>query len=292
MTSFVCMICARLSKKKYFIDIRDIFSDSLESSFKNNFVLKHLIFITKLMEKNTYKNAAGVNIISPGFKSYFEKMGLDTSNWSRFTNGIDSEFINYDFKKNKSHNKKKIITYAGNIGYAQGLHKFLPFILKNSSDDFEFHIYGDGKYKNVLMNLIKKDNLSNIKLFDPVKRSNLLEIYRESDALLITLNNKDAFSRVIPSKIFEYAATNKPIFGTLHGFSLEFVKNELDSQFVVSSDNYLGLRNSLNNLNHFLNKPLSIENDNIDFHKRFKRSNIMEKLGKRVFNDLGILYEK
>ena len=142
------------------------------------------------------------------------------------------------------------------------------------------------------MNLIKKDNLSNIKLFDPVKRSNLLEIYRESDALLITLNNKDAFSRVIPSKIFEYAATNKPIFGTLHGFSLEFVKNELDSQFVVSSDNYLGLRNSLNNLNHFLNKPLSIENDNIDFHKRFKRSNIMEKLGKRVFNDLGILYEK
>ena len=60
----------------------------------------------------------------------------------------------------------------------------------------------------------------------------------------------------------------------------------------MSSDNYLGLRNSLNNLNHFLNKPLSIENDNIDFHKRFKRSNIMEKLGKRVFNDLGILYEK
>lgn len=59
-----------------------------------------------------------------------------------------------------------------------------------------------------------------------MKREDLLRVYRHADVLFLHLNNLKAFRRVLPSKIFEYAATNKPIWGGLSGYAGRFAKNE------------------------------------------------------------------
>jgi hypothetical protein len=46
------------------------------------------------------------------------------------------------------------------------------------------------------------------------------------------LNDYDAFKKVLPSKIFEYAATGKPIWAGVAGFSEQFLKREVDNAVV------------------------------------------------------------
>jgi glycosyltransferase involved in cell wall biosynthesis len=50
-----------------------------------------------------------------------------------------------------------------------------------------------------------------------------MEYYREADVLFLHLNDYKAFKRVLPSKIFEYAATGKPILAGVGGYSAAFL---------------------------------------------------------------------
>ena len=45
------------------------------------------------LDRKILDSAAGVNVVSEGFPEYFEKKGIDTSNWSFFPNGVDDEFL-------------------------------------------------------------------------------------------------------------------------------------------------------------------------------------------------------
>ena len=52
----------------------------------------------------------------------------------------------------------------------------------------------------------------------------LIKKYQEADILFLHLNNYKAFLKVLPSKIFEYSATHKPICAGVSGHSKEFLK--------------------------------------------------------------------
>ena len=47
-----------------------------------------------------------------------------------------------------------------------------------------------------------------------------------TDVLFLHLNDYSAFRKVIPSKIFEYAATGKPIVAGVSGYAAEFLRHE------------------------------------------------------------------
>jgi hypothetical protein len=67
----------------------------------------------------------------------------------------------------------------------------------------------------------------NVELSAPMNRSELLEAYRRADVLFVHLNNLDAFKKVLPSKLFEYAAMGKPVWAGVAGFAAEFVRTEI-----------------------------------------------------------------
>src|SRR5690606_22109494 len=58
-------------------------------------------------------------------------------------------------------------------------------------------------------------------------RSALISEYRQADVLFLHLNDYDAFRRVLPSKIFEYAATGKPIWAGVAGYSARFLEEHV-----------------------------------------------------------------
>ena len=60
-----------------------------------------------------------------------------------------------------------------------------------------------------------------------MSRSELLVKYGEADVLFLHLNDLKAFRRVLPSKLFEYAASGKPIWAGLSGFSARFARNSI-----------------------------------------------------------------
>jgi len=272
MTAFLGSLVANRQQAKLYLDIRDIFTDTLESVFAKS-KLRCVIPIFRRIEKYTINSATHINLVSKGFENYFKNINNDIS-YSFYTNGIDDVFLEYDFTHDEK-NEKTIITYAGNIGEGQGLEKIVPNMAKKLGDDYEIHIIGDGGRKKALIENL--DGIKNVKLFDPVNRAKLLEIYKNSDILFLHLNDYEAFKKVLPSKVFEYATTNKFIIAGVGGYAKEFIEKNISDAIVFEPCN----------VNDFLEKFKQAEKFGgicrTSFIEKFKRENIMNKMAKEVY---------
>lgn len=273
MTAFLGSLIAKKQKAKLYLDIRDIFTDTLESIFAKS-KLRYVIPIFKQIEKYTINSATHINLVSKGFENYFRNIN-DRVGYSFYTNGIDDVFLKYDFTQNRK-NEKIIITYAGNIGEGQGLEKIVPNMARKLGNNYEIHIIGDGGRKKELVNGLK--NIENVKLYDPVNRAKLLEIYKNSDILFLHLNDYEAFKKVLPSKLFEYATTNKFIIAGVGGYAKEFVEENISDTFTFKPCD----------INDFYDKFKKVENfadiNRTFFVEKFKRKNIMNIMAKEVYN--------
>src|SRR5690606_33202754 len=118
------------------------------------------------------------------------------------------------------------------IGEGQGLHIIVPQAAHRLGDSYKFVIIGDGGAKGKLKAELDRLQVSNVELRAPVKRAELLEIYREADVLFLHLNDYDAFKKVLPSKIFELGAYDKPIIAGVAGFANEFIKKNIPNRIL------------------------------------------------------------
>lgn len=271
---------ARKRKVPLYLDIRDIFLDTIRDVLKNPVLKTALYLPLKWIEKRTFRRADHINLISEGFKSYFE--GYQSSGRSYYTHGIDEIFMGNRFNADRSHLKrdKKRILYAGNIGEGQGLHKIIPEAAKVFQDRFEFKIIGDGGTKRLLEDQIKKNNTGNVILEPPVNRHQLVEEYKEADYLLIHLNDYEAFKKVLPSKIFELGATGKPLLAGIRGYSQEFMEQYLrDTRFFEPGDKHSFIR-MLSNLDE---SGIQLS-DRTTFIENFKRENVNRLMAKSILS--------
>jgi glycosyltransferase involved in cell wall biosynthesis len=149
-TAYLGYNLAKKFKSDLYLDIRDIFVDTMNDVFKSKVLKILLLPVLKLIENKTFNYAIHINLISGGFKEYFDK--YKKARFSFFSNGIDEEFLtNNGFIQNiNSNDGKKLIVYAGNIGEGQGLHKIIPQAAKLLESNFEFLIIGDGGTKKIL----------------------------------------------------------------------------------------------------------------------------------------------
>ena len=227
MTAILTWLASILIRKPYAIDLRDIFSETISDIFekKNRFIGKLFYKLFSYLDKQVLTNANCVNLVSAGFSKYFEEKGIDTSKWLFYPNGIDDIFLHETISTINPSECKFNILYAGNIGYAQSLHKIVPDVAKKLGVKYRFVIIGDGSAREKLIVRLKKLKIKNVTIINPVNRQKLLNYYRESNILFLHLDNIPAFKRVLPSKIFEYAAMGKPIVAGIQGYSSNFVRD-------------------------------------------------------------------
>lgn len=230
-TAFLGAVIARMKGARLYLDIRDIFTDTMKSLLSPP-ISWMVLPIFLLVERFAILTADKVNLVSEGFCGYFRKIAPEKK-FSFFTNGIDEEFVGISFHKDIP-TQKRIITYAGNIGQGQGLENIIPSIAKMTENENEFWIIGDGGMRSVLEDTLKRQGVSNVVLYDPVGREDLIQFYKQSDYLFLHLNDCVAFEKVLPSKIFEYAATGKPIIAGVNGFASEFVNEHIENAAVFN----------------------------------------------------------
>lgn len=212
-------------KIPFYLDVRDIFSDTMGDVLKGS-LFRMLLPVIRLAEKYAVGHACKVNVVSGGFVPYFKKCGWENE-FSVFPNGIDDEFLGVDFSKQFDGNNKKVMLYAGNIGEGQGLHRIVPELAQRLDGDWLIRIVGDGGRRCGLESELARLGIGNVELLAPVSRPELLAHYKQADVLFLHLNDYKAFRRVLPSKIFEYAATSKPILAGVSGYAAEFLQENV-----------------------------------------------------------------
>lgn len=238
-TAYLGYRIAKKNKLPLYLDIRDIFTDTLNDVLSNKVVKIGLLPILRKIEKKVFNYATHINLISAGFKSYFDK--YKASGYSYFTNGIDHEFIHESTYEDLLPNTPITITYAGNIGEGQGLHKIIPEAAKLLGQNYVFNVIGDGGAKLLLENEINRLSLKNVKLEKPMNRKELIEAYKRSHYLMMHLNDYAAFEKVLPSKLFELGAFPRPIIAGVNGYARLFIEQNLIDYILIEPTNSLEL---------------------------------------------------
>lgn len=223
---------ARRTGAALYLDIRDIFTDTIGDVLKRPLATL-LAPLLNRAERYAIRTAAHVNLVSEGFRGYFQERYPD-KRYSYHTNGIDEEFCVADMSSAAlaGPDQRRVILYAGNIGEGQGLHRIVPELARRLGRDYEIWIVGDGGRKRALQEAVAGAELDNVKLIEPVARPRLIELYRDCDLLFLHLNDYQAFRKVLPSKIFEYAATGKPVLAGVAGYAAEFLREHVDNAAV------------------------------------------------------------
>ena len=279
---FTAFLGARIAKQinaSLYLDIRDIFVDTLKDVLnpKVTFLLKPIL---TLVENYTFSAAKHINLVSKGFESYFVNR-FKNAKYSWFTNGIDKEFllIKAPIESELNDSVPLTVLYAGNIGESQGLSTIIPELARQTGTKYQFKVIGDGGRKAAL--ITASQGIPNISFHPPVNREQLIEEYLSADILFLHLNDYPAFDKVLPSKIFEYAAMGKPILAGVSGYSAEFIHKEVDNAEVFYPSNHQQAITSLNNL-----KLSQTNRDN--FINKYTRSNIMMEMVSSIISYGGI----
>jgi hypothetical protein len=279
-TAYLGYKVAQKSKVTLYLDIRDIFVDTINDVLNSKILKIFLVPILKIIERQTFRYATHINLISGGFKDYFQL--FSDKKYSFFTNGIDAEFLEKSISKNENTipSGKRRIVYAGNIGEGQGLHKIIPQTAKMLEDHYEFLVYGDGGAKQDLLLEIQKMKINNVEIKNPIDRIELIKVYDNCDFLFLHLNDYNAFKKVLPSKIFELATFNKPILAGVSGFSSKFIREEVSDSFVFHPCDNLVLYNYLKNYQYKNTEQRT------DFINKFNRAYINIEMAKSVLTYL------
>ncbi len=282
MTAALSAFVARWKRVPLYLDIRDIFVDTIKDVLSVKVALLAKPFFS-FVERWTISRADHINLVSEGFSNYF-KSCYPKKSYSFFTNGIDSEFLVAEKKENAVGNGQLLnVLYAGNMGEGQGLHFIIPELAKRFNGRLLFRLFGDGGRRTELEQRITEMECNNVVLLPPVNRQQLIEEYQQADVLFLHLNNYDAFLKVLPSKLFEYAAMGKPIWAGVSGYSAEFVKKEISNAAVFEPCNVDEAVQVFDSLD------LAIT-ERTDFINKFSRTNIMHNMAASILGYLDNKY--
>ncbi|WP_248744738.1 MULTISPECIES: glycosyltransferase family 4 protein [unclassified Pseudomonas] len=274
MTASLGACIARRQNAPLYLDIRDIFVDTIKDVLpKTQSWLLTPLF--SLLEKFTIRSAKKVNLVSAGFLPYFER-AYPEQIYSLFTNGIDDEFLSAGpVAAEASSNKILEVVYAGNMGEGQGLHHIIPQLAKQFEGRLVFKLIGDGGRLEILKSAISAVGCTNVELLKPVRRNELIRIYQAADILFLHLNDHNAFRKVLPSKLFEYAALGKPIWAGVAGYAANFVSENIDNAAVFTPCDVSGAVSAFQKLN-------AVTAPRDEFIECFSRLSIMREMSKDI----------
>ena len=143
----------------------------------------------------------------------------------------------------------------------------------------QFRLIGDGSALKLLINNDIFNQQNNIEVLKPILRDKLLNEYQKADILFLHLNDYKAFQKVLPSKIFEYASTGKPIIAGVSGYAAKFLNENIKGVEIFNPCDVDSMKAGLKKL---LNGPRVIERG--DFCLQYSRKKIMQNLAKDILS--------
>lgn len=234
MTAVLGAWVAYRCKARLYLDIRDIFVENLSVLFPRSLATP-LGWFFGALERWAINRADKVNLVSEGFLGYFQPR-YPGRQFSVFSNGVDDAFTDCAFGSLSAEavGQPLQVLYAGNVGDGQGLHLILPDLAERMGGRVHFRVVGAGGRLVALRDEVARRSLNNVELLPPVAREQLLQFYGAADVLFLHLNDFPAFRRVLPSKLFEYAATGKPIWAGVAGYAADFIGHQVSNVAVFN----------------------------------------------------------
>ncbi|MBU0672431.1 MAG: glycosyltransferase family 4 protein [Candidatus Margulisbacteria bacterium] len=208
----------KIRKKPVLVNIQDLYPQTVIDLglLKNRLLIK----VSRMMESFIYRKSNFLTVHSDGNKEYVVNHGANRETTAVLHNWVDTDLIKpgnkaNDFSQKYGLKDKFIVSFAGVMGFAQGLDVVISAanILRDKSD-IQFVLVGDGIKKQELEHQAKSLGLKNVLFVDTQPRSVYPQILHASDICLVTLR-KDLATPVVPGKLLSIMAAGRPVITSL-----------------------------------------------------------------------------
>lgn len=181
-------------------------------------------------EKYIYSQASKVFAISPIMKEQIVRKGVTPEKILVNYNWVDTDLFAPSDEGGKLRlyyalEGKFVVTFAGNMGIAQGLDNLIKAANElRHKDDIVFLFVGDGIEKPKLEDMVKHYQLNNV-IFIPQQPFHMMPaFFSMADILILHLNKARFRKAAVPSKLQGYMSCAKPVLVAAEGAASHIVE--------------------------------------------------------------------
>lgn len=226
-TTWAAWGLSKIKRKPWIFELRDLWPESIKTvgAMKQGKVIDFL----EKVELGLYKSSDKVVAVTDAFKTNLISRGIDSEKIEVVTNGSNVELFKViekdeELLKELKLQDKFVVGYIGTHGMAHSLDFIVRSISKIEDDGIWFLFIGDGAMKQTILDLAKDLNIRNITFLNPIKKEDVPRYLSICDVSLAPLKKEDNFKTVIPSKIFEASAMQKPTLLGVEGQAQEIIE--------------------------------------------------------------------
>ena len=214
-------VIARIKRLPFVLEVRDLWPKSIVElgQLQQGFALASL----EALERWLYKSSAGIVVNTRAFIDHIADSGYPREKIELIYNGIDPHQFRPQPASQKLRTKyalesRTAVAYIGTLGLAQGLECVIETAeILQSRPDIAFLIIGDGAERGKLETMIQERDITNVRLLGLQPRELMPDWIASADILLVCLRDLPVFETVIPSKIFEFLAQERPVILAARG---------------------------------------------------------------------------
>lgn len=208
-------IVAKAQRRPWVLEIRDIWPESVVTvgAMKKGLALRAV----EALETWAYRAADQVVVVSRAFISHIAARGPLKRAVAVVENGVNLDLFSGEggdgsFRRAHGLEGKVVLGYIGTHGMAHGLETVLRAALLTRDDPtISWLFVGAGAERDRLLALKAELQLDNVVMLEHQRREAMPAIWSSIDVSLVVLKRSDMFQRVIPSKMFEAMAMERPI---------------------------------------------------------------------------------
>lgn len=180
--------------------------------------------INKIVDK-IYANSNKILCASNGFVKNLANRGVNPDKlvfWPQFCQAPDLEnAVKPEIYSNETFN----ISFAGNIGDAQGLDLMIKAAYELKGQGIRWYLVGDGRARNRLENLVKEFGLTDDVVFvGRVSEEEANRYVHFADCAYLSFTNNKLFNLTLPAKLQTYLACGTPILAAAGGESASIIR--------------------------------------------------------------------
>lgn len=208
-------IIAALRGARYVYNVQEIYPDIAVNlgALKNPAAIRAL----QALERFVYRRSAAVTVIAPRMRDRLIVKAVPPGKVHVIPNFVDLGRLtpvsrHNDFSRDQQLDDAFAVTYAGNMGPAQGLEIVIDAarLLSPSSGRIRFLLIGEGIRRASLTSLAAALPLQNVTVLPYQPTAMMPQIYSASDISLVPQAAATGFD-AIPSKVYRIMATARPL---------------------------------------------------------------------------------
>ncbi|HPG26355.1 MAG: glycosyltransferase family 4 protein [Spirochaetaceae bacterium] len=208
-------IVAKTKRRPFVLEIRDLWPKSIVEL--GQLGPGPILSALEALERWLYRSAAGIVVNTRTFVDHIAERGVDRDRIELVYNGIDPERFaprprNEALLAEHDLTDRFTVAYVGTLGLAHGLTLLVDVAERmRSQPRLRFVLIGDGADREKLEADIARRGLDNVVMLGLQPRDAMPDWIASIDLLLVMLRDLPVFETVIPSKIFEFLAQERPV---------------------------------------------------------------------------------